>query len=631
MEVPTLELKHINEVNDSKKEAADDRSSPPAVTPTSLPPYSDMDHPFVGPDCKGFSSKGNTMDSDNSSGRETRDTTIRPKSDGTVHALSGLYAQIVVVVAAILVFTEVLHGPIPLLFFHGYLFTYLVVGSLLIFFGIYAGMLTEKCPQFMNREYDINDDKYSTPFMRNLLHSDISIYLRVGAVVFGLGALISSGLEVASLFTMASDCMDDLNSAQTVLRGLFTFFQMHFLFMNAKEIVHALGWFRHAALMHLVATNLSIWIRLVLWESAKDWLDATHHKHNSSIEWRLAEHKEFNISLHTLESDTKSSDTSKHIPTHNIHYSLGCAWDPKSAFKNETEDLIALHLCMQNTTIGAIWEKAMPYLYPFIIQYSLVAAGVIYIIWSNLQTPRSKLRQMAAVSVYGEDPSEQQMNCAGSTRGLFLGLIVLVAGLISLILFFVLAKDKDFNVFFLITSLRCGILGISTLGAVLGIVQIRRMKSKTKREHRLMEMLQRAGMLAVYVFGICCMIVGGNSFTKTQHLLLFLDGMLMVVQACLQSLFIHQVSKKRLGPSNLDDKPGRQVVIFLVFSNMVLWLLESFTTQHTESSKLQMKFFGAIAWPVISRIVMPLVIFYRFHSAVSLMEAWRKSYKIKQN
>lgn len=43
---------------------------------------------------------------------------LRSKSDETLHALSGLYAQIIIVVAAILVFTELLHGPVSLFFFH---------------------------------------------------------------------------------------------------------------------------------------------------------------------------------------------------------------------------------------------------------------------------------------------------------------------------------------------------------------------------------------------------------------------------------------------------------------------------------------------------------------------------------
>lgn len=306
-----------------------------------------------------------------------------------------------------------------------------------------------------------------------------------------------------------------------------------------------------------------------------------------------------------------------------------CPWSTPET--EETEGLIAYHLCIQNSTIGAIWEKAMPYLYPFNVQYSLVAAAILYITWSNLQTNRVKLQRFAAVSVYGRERTQDDVSCAGSTRGLLLGLLVLVAGVIVLILFFVLAQEKDFNVLFLIASLECSIFGLSALGAVLGLLQIRKMRSKTSRQQRLTDLLQRIGMLAVYIYGICNIIVGGTSISKSHHFLLLLHGALMVIQACLQSLFIHQITKKRLSPLNMDEKPGRQVVIFLVFCNIVLWMLESFTTPNKDRNKMQLTFYGYVAWPVISRIVLPFVIFYRFHSSVALMEAWRKSYKVKQN
>ncbi|KAF8790220.1 proton channel OtopLc-like [Argiope bruennichi] len=570
----------------------------------------------------------NNHDGDDNSVKDM--STDSSSNDSTLHALSGLYAQIILVVAAILVFTELLHGPVPVFFFHGYLFTYLVGGGIICFLGAYVNMLMNKCPRWSESGYNGARAVFSTKFVKNLFFSDISIYLRIGSVVFGLGTLISSGLEVAAIFTGPKKCMDDLNMMQPVLRCLFSFIQMHFLFMNTKDMVNSFRWFRHFALMHLVATNLAIWIRIMLWESTRDWLDAIHYKHNSSIPWIDAK---FNVSKHSLDSDTKHQDHARHKPHHRVHIAVArhCIWESYDHHA-ETEGLMEFHLCMQNSTIGDIWEKAMPYLYPFLVQYCLVATAIIYITWSNLHSHRLKMQRFAAVSVYGKTPNQHdEVNCGGSTRGLFLGLLILVAGIIAIILFFVLAQDKDFNVHFMIGALECGIFGISTLATILGIVQIRKMKSKTSRQRRLSELLQRIGMLAVYVYGICNMIAGSVSMGRLPNFLLFLDGTLMVVQAFLQSLFIHQVAKKRLSPLNIDEKPGREVVIFLVFINIVLWILESFTTQKQLRSGLQQEFYGDIAWPVITRIVLPFVIFYRFHSAVALMEAWRKSYRVKQN
>lgn len=81
-------------------------------------------------------------------------------------------------------------------------------------------------------------------------------------------------------------------------------------------MVSSFRWFRHIALMHLVATNLAVWIQVMLWECAKVWLDAVHNKHNSSIEWDLSK---FNITVHSLDSDSKSLDKEKHKPIHKVH------------------------------------------------------------------------------------------------------------------------------------------------------------------------------------------------------------------------------------------------------------------------------------------------------------------------
>lgn len=43
-----------------------------------------------------------------------------------------------------------------------------------------------------------------------------------------------------------------------------------------QVIVEKFGMFARFGFMHLVATNLSLWIRTVIWESANEWI---HHIH----------------------------------------------------------------------------------------------------------------------------------------------------------------------------------------------------------------------------------------------------------------------------------------------------------------------------------------------------------------
>ena len=79
----------------------------------------------------------------------------------------------------------------------------------------------------------------------------------------------------------------------------------------------------------------------------------------------------------------------------------------------------------------------------------------------------------------------------------------------------------------------------------------------------------------------------------------------------------------------METKPGRQMVTFLMVTNIAMWLLNTLETSRTDSHPTQVscsvvtdvmimmicvkdKFYGGKwVWPLISHIAMPLGIFYR--------------------
>lgn len=42
-----------------------------------------------------------------------------------------------------------------------------------------------------------------------------------------------------------------------------------------------------------------------------------------------------------------------------------------------------------------------------------------------------------------------------------------------------------------------------------------------------------------------------------------------------------------------------------------------------------MDFYGFLAWAIVQRVTLPMCIFHRFHSAVTLAEIWKTSYKAR--
>ena len=53
------------------------------------------------------------------------------------------------------------------------------------------------------------------------------------------------------------------------------------IFVN-KVIVERFGLMARFGFMHLVATNLSLWVRTIIWESANEWMHHIYRQQKSS-------------------------------------------------------------------------------------------------------------------------------------------------------------------------------------------------------------------------------------------------------------------------------------------------------------------------------------------------------------
>lgn len=90
-----------------------------------------------------------------------------------------------------------------------------------------------------------------------------SIFLRIGAIGFGLGTMIYNGLEFGSYFETphSSPCYSVLIGVNPVLQATFTFAQMYFIFTYSRLMINKFKLLARLGLMHLVATNICTWIR----------------------------------------------------------------------------------------------------------------------------------------------------------------------------------------------------------------------------------------------------------------------------------------------------------------------------------------------------------------------------------
>ncbi|GIY25170.1 proton channel OtopLc [Caerostris darwini] len=421
-----------------------------------------------------------------------------------------------------------------------------------------------------------------------------SLFLRIGAIAFGLGTMVYNGLEFGSFFEIpsSSPCYSILLGINPVLQMMFTFAQMYFIFANARLNIHKFKVLARFGLMHVVATNICVWIRTVGKETLQEIVK--HHLsqergHPSSLEELILPFRENYI-------------------------------------KNNSNP------CQKQDIMGSIVSDSSPFLFPFIVEYSLIGAAVLYVMWKNIgKDPVFAELSEDGLSRASSVQTLPKMNCAGSSKGLFFGLLVLVIATICLIVFFVLIENEHYSLLAIFLSdvshSAIMVLTIFTIG--IGFFRIQRLKFQADRTDHLRDILLTVAAYGLYVYAMFGIIAGTLSPKDyVPNLLVMVTSCLTIVQVTLQSLFVAEITcRTTYLPEHDQTKPGRQVVAFLMMGNLTLWIIYTFEMQKAEASPVQLGFYGFMAWTVIVRATLPLSIFYRFHSSITFAEVWKNSYK----
>merc|ERR1719350_1434384 len=108
------------------------------------------------------------------------------------------------------------------------------------------------------------------------------------------------------------------------------------------------------------------------------------------------------------------------------------------------------------------------------------------------------------------------------------------------------------------------------------------------------------------------------------------NGIVEIIQVFLQIIFIHNLMDKVLPREMKSEMPGRQICAFMFIFNISQWLVFTFEIQKLGTSLLEAQFYGFMPWVIIRRVTLPLVVFFRFHSAVVSIEMWKRRYNTNQ-
>ncbi|CAG7825539.1 unnamed protein product [Allacma fusca] len=485
-----------------------------------------------------------------------------------------------------------------------------------------------------------------------------SFFLRMGTLGFGLGAMIYIGLELGSFFEIPlnSPCHNILRGVNPLLQLIFTFMQMYFIFINSRLRIHKFKIIARFGLMHVVATNLCVWIRILVRECLKEITrynlkdggmseDFQIIEGNRILRSRLAWH---NNGTTTPEPETNLGNTNfLGGGTPFVSNSVPAVSSSGQVSRNAT--------CNTSSYMGTIVPDAAPYLFPVVIEYSLIAAAVVFIIWRNIgrgvptkttaedgDESQQECWEMGTESYSrytggGPDGSLSAVgpvDCIGASKGLFCGLLLLVAALICLILFFVLVTREQLRLLaiYLCDCSHAGLLLISFLATLIGFIRVRRLRFHGDHGSPLRDILLRVSVLGVFSYALFSLIPGtilGLSL-DIPSILVAGTAVLVLLQVIVQMLFISDVGRRRIHlPEHSRTKPGRQIVTLLLITNLTMWVIVTLEIRKVDSDPVQRDFYGFIPWVLVQRFALPLYIFHRFFSAVTLAEIWKNSYTLK--
>ncbi|GMT36638.1 hypothetical protein PFISCL1PPCAC_27935, partial [Pristionchus fissidentatus] len=416
------------------------------------------------------------------------------------------------------------------------------VGSLFIIFT-YAFMLY---PQWWNsiiialakRGLISNLNKYVIAEVGHNGEGCGTLYLRLGAVLFGCLSIVLFGLETFL-------CVNEVNCQsrfviEDCLLITFVALQMHFIFCNTKMSVTSSRWGCKFGFMHLVAVNLWTWIRYVI--SKQENKTEKKRRHVVLLE-ALSE------ALSHLQSNHNSPSSSS-LENHTLSWSRSTNEKIKTILAklpSELVDLISNNNSIVLTNASEITKHTnssrqlissqklgdtASILTTCLVEYALIGAAVMFVLWKSVDSQDNRSLQRL------KRKSQMRIDCKSTSAGIFLGIFVLIATFIAIGINAVNSKEKVDSVplstaiFFLVVYTTC--IG----GTLIALIRMRKMQYKESATGEFVDqILMIVGMFAEFLYCGCQidLFLIGRALMQPFIFIVFI---IRYVQVVTQSAFI---------------------------------------------------------------------------------------------
>uniref|UniRef100_A0A8C3SLM8 Otopetrin-3 n=1 Tax=Chelydra serpentina TaxID=8475 RepID=A0A8C3SLM8_CHESE len=513
---------------------------------------------------------------------------------------------------------------------------------------------------------------------RRKLHQDHhagASWLKGGLALFALATLVLDCLSLGYYYEL-QHCTSILITAFPVVQAVFTITQVRGLAHSDSSLPSPFPPPRFG-LMHTLATNVLMWMSVVLDESMKQ-LQEIYHAHETESPW----------------------------PGHGEGPP---GWGGL--------DLSPTNSCSCATSLCHIFSEGAAYLHPFNIEFSLFSSTMLYVVWKNTG--------QAASHRQPRPRPRGRFHLSGAFVGLVLGALAISATFGVMISFGVLAKAPEtvpealrtyyiFNSVLLSAMFLASLVGIAAYRLQRDLASTDCSKSVVRSLDVTLLLGSSCGPLMVSVFSLVAIFF--LHINGSLHLLDLCFSLCKTIQVLGQNLFITEAlysrpahrpdapdsppgnewvfsisggpaeepvrqdaaarreSKRALCPASRhtparmmaqleEQTPGcwlacssgndalaktppggrrsqprgepervsirrkilQNISILLIFYNISVWILYAYGTRPHLVSQIEQAFYGFTLWVIIVKISLPLGIFYRMHSVASLFEVYCKT------
>ncbi|KAK7069901.1 hypothetical protein SK128_023396 [Halocaridina rubra] len=453
-----------------------------------------------------------------------------------------------------------------------------------------------------------------------------SLYLKIGATIFCFGYLTHTGLELGQKILYLTeddpafdDCTCTTDVIMSVLQPVYAFYQLFFIFKYSNLIINRRVVLSKFGIMHCIGASLCFWIYTILQET----LQAIFKKKTFKEDY-LEVNEPYPAALHGADESDEMDDEDHHFTGKKLTPAAASSWSINYG-------------CEKDTRLSDMINYTTPYLYPFSIEFNILMVGFWILLWENLSKTERHTHIPSVEVTYEEDNSRSltsnliiYVDCHASNRGLFAGLLMTVATVISIILFFIFSSSKEtLNLGMYVNGFsEVILLSIMLVTAVIAFYSIRVLDVIKHNIGSVDDILLYVCLPCIFLYAFLSMVpyyINGQGLFVTVSIL-------QVSQVILQTALICDGLRRCSNSSALQHvKPGREFLTFLVVTNVAMWLLQTFEIKSEEGNSVMYEFYGKELWTLLSHLTLPLALFYRFHSSVCLADMWKASYEAEEH